>query len=136
MSAVLRADGAEFDVERFCAGSGLTPDRVYRRGVPDRPGGRVPERSGLSVLVSDAPFHDFPGQVREAVGFLSEHAGEVARLVAFPGVEGVYLDFGLAWREVAAQPDRLPPELVRAAGSLGLGIDLSHYPITDAPPET
>ena len=45
----------------------------------------------------------------------------------WPGVEAVDLDFGFERRDVAVQCDRLPPALVRLAGSLGLGIELSQY---------
>ncbi len=50
------------------------------------------------------------------------------RPVEWPGVQAVDLDFGIERRDVAVQCDRLPPELVRLAGSLGLGIELSQYP--------
>lgn len=82
--------------------------------------------------MSEAPFTDLPGQVQDAMAFLADHAVEVARLVAFPGVEEVVLDFGVARRDVAVQTDRLPTELIRAAGRLGLGVDLSSYPTEEA----
>ena len=131
MSTILRADGETFDVDAFIAGTDWRVDRVYRRGeprLPSKPGRGTSERSGLSVLVSAAGLHDFPAQLRDAAAFLETYAGEIRRLVAFPGVAGVSLDFAVAWRDVAAEFNSFPPELVRLAGACGIGLDLSHYP--------
>jgi hypothetical protein len=41
-----------------------------------------------------------------------------------PGVDGVGLDFGIVWRQdTVTQTDSLPPELIRFAGELGLGVE-------------
>jgi len=132
MSAVLRVCGRDFDVDRYCAQGALAPCAVYRRGEPvypaSQPHGRRNEQSGVHIAVSDAAFEEFPRQVEEAVVFLRTHYEEVRQLVQFPGVELAYLDFGVARREVEVQCDYLPPELVRLAGELGLGIELSQYP--------
>ncbi len=65
--------------------------------------------------------------------FLRSEAKQVRRLVEWPGVEGVTLDFGIEWRDVAAHCDHLPAELVRLAGELGLALEVSHYPISAEP---
>lgn len=41
------------------------------------------------------------------------------------------LDFGVAWRNVIAQSDYLPPTLIIIAGELGIGIEISHYPVEE-----
>jgi hypothetical protein len=133
MSAVLRAYGANFDVDAFLAGCRLSVCAVKRRGEPvfpaSQPNGRRHEQSGVHVLTSDADFREFGRQVEESVAFLQGNSAELRKLCEFPGVERVTLDFGIARRdEVAVQYDHLPAELVRLAGSLGLGIELSHYP--------
>ena len=132
MSALLRAHGEDFDVDAFVAASRLKVCAVWRRGEPVfaalQPNGRKHQRSGVNVLASDADFNDFPRQVEEALGFLLDRADEVRRLCAWPGVEGAYIDFGVERRDVAVQCDHLPPDLIRAAGLLGLGIELSQYP--------
>ena len=46
-----------------------------------------------------------------------------------PSVEIATLDFGISQRDVAAQFDYFQPELVRIAGKLGLGLELSQYSI-------
>ncbi len=134
MSAVLRAYGVEFDVDAFLNGCTLPVCAVKRRGElhhpAGRPDGRRHDRSGVHVSVSDADFDAFPQQVAEAIAFLRAEAEQIRRLCEFPGVEDITLDFGITRRDVAAQFDYLPPELVRLAGSLGLGIELSQFPAT------
>jgi hypothetical protein len=140
MSAVLRAYGADFDVDVFLAGFTLPVCAVKRRGEPvapaSRPHGRVHERSGVHVVVSDADFEEFPRQVEDATAFLRAEFEQIRRLCHYPGVEGVTLDFGIARRDVAVQCDYLPPELVQVAGSLGLGIELSQYPARQTSSDT
>jgi hypothetical protein len=132
MPAVLRAYGADFDVDAFLADSTLSVCAVKRRGEPvypkSQPNGRRHEQSGVHVSASDADFSEFRRQVEESVAFLRDNAAEIRRLCEFVGVEGVTLDFGIARRDVSIQCDHLPAELIRLAGSLGLEIELSHYP--------
>jgi hypothetical protein len=139
MSAVLRAYGADFDVDTFLAACTLQVVAVKRRGEPvspaTQPDGRRHERSGVHVAASDASLEEFPRQAQETTEFLRTEFEQIRRLCAFPGVEDVTLDFGIARRDVAVQCDFLPPELVRLAGSLGLGIEISHYPALVAAPD-
>jgi hypothetical protein len=44
-------------------------------------------------------------------------------------VETVTLDFGVVWRDVAAQSDAFPEELIALAAKCRLGLELSHYPV-------
>ena len=136
MAAVLRAYGADFDVDAFLVGCTLPVCTVKCRGEPvlpaSQPGGRRHQWSGVHMSVSDADFSKFPRQVAEATAFLRAEAEQVRRLCQWPGVEEVTLDFGVERRDVAVQCDFLPPELVRLAGSLGLGIELSQYPPLEA----
>jgi hypothetical protein len=138
MAAVLRASGPDFDVDAFVAGSDWDDSTVYRRGEALFPNSRRNERqhpeSGLNFVVSEAGFHEFPKQIEDAIQFLNDSASEVQRLVAFPGVTAVVLDFGIAWRDVVAQSDRFPAELVRLAGSCGIALELSHYPVSNGAP--
>lgn len=131
MPAVLRAYGGDFDVDALLAGCTLPVCAVKRHGKPvfpaSQPNGRQHDRSGVHVTASDADFSEFPRQVAEATAFLQAEFEQVRRLCAWPGVEAVDLDFGIERRDVAVQCDRLPPALIRLAGSLGLGIELSQY---------
>ncbi len=127
---VLRASGIEFDVDGFLRVSSLAPCAVHRRGTPRLPG-RVHESSGFNIAVSDASWSDLPSQIADAEQFLSRHSREIERLMRFPGVEGAVLDFPVNLRigdGVVAQFDRFPASLVRAAGRLGLSLELSIYP--------
>ena len=135
MAAVLRASGEDFDPEGFVATSPFQPSHVYRKGEPmfpaSQPEGRRNDRSGLNLVVSEADFDEFPRQVREAAAFLHDHRSELARLRDFRGVDDLTLDFGIARRDVVVQNDYFPPELLRIAGELGMGIELSQYPVGD-----
>src|ERR687898_774193 len=106
MSCILRASGRAFDVDRYLTRSSFRAIAVHRRGAPvfpaSQPDGRKHERSGCNIEVSQRGFSDFPGQVRDAVRFLKENAAAVRLLRRFPGVESLALDFGVAWRDVAA----------------------------------
>jgi hypothetical protein len=132
VAAILRAYGADFDVDSFLQGCTLQVCAVKRFGEPvfpaSQPSGRKHDRSGVHILVSNAEFEEFPRQVAEAIEFLNVNGEEVKRLRQFPGVDGVTLDFGIARRDVLAQYDRFPAPLVRLAGSLDLDIELSQYP--------
>jgi len=135
MSAVLRVSGVAFDPDRFCAGSGLDPCKLYRKGErvfpASRPDGRRNDKSGINVVASDAGFNEFPRQVEEATAFLVAHRADLARLRSFPGVEDMTLDFGIPRRDVVVHSDYLPPALLRLSGELGIGIELSYYPVGD-----
>jgi hypothetical protein len=133
MSCILRAYGRRFDVERYLVRSRFRPIAVHRRGAPvfpaSQPKGRKYERSGCSIEVSRRDFHDFAGQLRDAVRFLRANAAAVRALRRFPGVESAILDFGVAWRDVAAHGDVLPEDLIELAGRCHLSLKLSHYPV-------
>lgn len=82
--------------------------------------------------MSDSDFHHFDDSVNSVTRFLDRHQVELRTILAFPGVQGASLDFDLAWRDEAVmQTDRLPASLLALAGRLGLGIDLSHYVISE-----
>jgi hypothetical protein len=96
-----------------------------------QPNGRRHEQSGIHVSASAADFDEFPKQVGETTAFLQREFEQLMRLCRFPGVTSVTLDFGIERRDVAVQCDYLPPDLMRLASSLGIGIELSQYPISD-----
>lgn len=73
---------------------------------------------------------EFPVQVKEATEFLKRHEKDIETIVAFPNVEAA-LDFGIELKRDFLNCDYLPPELLRLAGNLGIGIELSHYAPTE-----
>ena len=125
---VLHVSGEHFDVDTFLAQSSLRPYRIHHRGEARRRAGVFPD-SGLSLNISDADGQ-LPEEVSDSIRFLTEHESELRRLQSFPGVTDLRLDFGYYAREVAAQFDYLPPELLTRAGSLGIGIELSLYHVS------
>jgi hypothetical protein len=136
LGCVLRAFGAEFEPDVFLKGSTLIATKVWRKGDTrlrdGRKGAAVQVTAGINVGISDADLGDLRQQVQDAIGFLQSNREELVRLTSFPGVEDVWLDFGIAWRQdVVTQTDSLSPNLVRLAGELGLGVEISHYPVSD-----
>ena len=132
MSCVLRASGVDFAVDEFLAGSAISPIAVFRRGEPrlpaSQPEGPKLSASGLHIVVSDADFSKLRVQIEDAIHFLEQNRSELARLVAFPGVGNVSLDFGIEERGVAAQSEHFPPNLLRIAGNLGIWLKFTLYP--------
>jgi hypothetical protein len=135
MSAILRASGPGFDIDAFIVDCKWDIANMCHNGEAmfpaTQPDGRKHEESGLCVVVSDAGFDEFAEQLEDAVEFLMESADEVRRLVGFPGVTGVVLDFGIEWRDVVVQADQFPVELIRLAGACGISLGMSHYPPCD-----
>jgi hypothetical protein len=128
MSCVFRASGQSFEVDAFLRESALSAHPVFRRGSPRLPGsGSLASTSGFNVAVSDAEFDNLREQIDDALAFVRRHEAEIRRLRSFPGVETVCLDFGVPWRDVVAQTDTFPPELLRVMGDLGIELTVSHY---------
>ena len=138
MGCVLRAIGTEFDVDAFLKDSPLSTEPAFRRGeprVPGLPNGPARAASGFNVAVSQAGLDDLSAQVEDALRFLDENEDELRRLAAFPGVEEVCLDFAVRRRDVVAQSDLLPAELLWRAGALDIDLVLTHYAISEAAAE-
>lgn len=131
MSCILRVWGTDLAIDDLSKATSLNPYRIDRRGEPRRQPGRVFDRSCAHFEVSDLGFQEFEGQIKDAVAYLERNLVDLGVLLGFPGVQGAALDFGLAWRDAAAQTDELPARLLALSGNLGIGIDLSHYPISE-----
>ena len=113
MSCVLRIATLELSK------SGLVPYRV--------------ENGTAHFQVSLAGFEDLGAQITDAIAFLDSNEEQLRKAMSHPGANGV-LDFAVEWREAAIQCNRFSSELVRAAGRLGLALELSHYPGGEVPP--
>jgi len=132
---VLRASGIEFEVDRFLRKTPFTPCAVFRRGTSrsQNSSGPINKISGFNLVISNAPRDDLPAQVAEAEQFLAEHTREIRRLVRFPGLEGVGLDFAIHRRAAdaaIAQFYCFPASFVRTVARLGLSLELSLYPVS------
>ncbi len=141
---VLRVSGEQFDVDEFMRDSNLSPYQIFHKGER-----RFPESSrnktcfdvsGLKIDVSKREWDDLPGQIDDAISFLRRFHDELERLVGFPNVEDVRLDFPYELRigrlGIVGQCDYLPSTLLREAGNLGIGIELSLYPAGDETDES
>lgn len=130
---MLRAIGRDFDVDEFLKESPLPHESVFHRGESRLPGppGTKSTASGFNGSVSAADLHDLDTQVQDAAHFLHEHEDELRRLGRFPGVEEVCLDFGIAWRDVAAQSDVFPADLLWQAGALDIDLVVTHYAVAE-----
>ncbi len=91
--------------------------------------------SGFNVVVSNATWTDLPGQISDACAFLEQHADELHALMLLKTIEDVRLDFPSELRigknDVVFQFDYFPPALLKAAGNLGVGVELSTYPCSE-----
>lgn len=133
MPCVLRASGKNFKSDQFAKSTSLPICAVYRKGdskIPKKINRKRWSTSGINVEVSNADF-DNPGeQVNDALKFLDKYKKELKRLAKYPGVEFMTLDFGFAQLDVVAQYEYFPPELLQAAGQLGIGLEISLYQIS------
>jgi hypothetical protein len=132
---VLRVTGKNFDAEAFLRNSSLKPYKVFRSGDPrtmSSAEGSVHMESGFNVNVSDAAWTDLSQQISDACTFLGQYTHELQLLTSLGTVEDIRLDFPsylrIGTNEVVAQFDYFPPELLKSAGNLGIGIELSTYP--------
>ncbi len=83
------------------------------------------------MAVSEAPWSDLRTHVSDACTFLDRHVDAIRGLKAGGAVEDMRLDFPVDLRigkNVLAQFEFFPPELVQKAGELGLGLEISIYP--------
>ena len=85
------------------------------------------EKGCAHFSVSQCDFDDFPGQLRDALAFLSANAADVTFLMGSAEAAGV-LDFAVEFRDEGFQFRTFPPTLVRQAGAMGLSLELSLYP--------
>ena len=124
---VLRVASADFQVDDFLKTSTLHPCNVYRRAEPRGQTGKLNNKTGMTVIVSEANGDELAQQVQDAAAFLEQNRGEINRLRSYVGNEGITLDFGIWSKEVLGQYNYLPPRLLRLAGELEVGIELSIY---------
>ena len=131
MTCILRVSGKQFASRSFARRTTLPVVSAYVRGEPrlprTNPKGKKHTTSCVNIEVSAAGFTNLKRQIRDAVSFLGRNRLALRRLARIRGVEQLTLDFGVTDRAVAAQFDYFPPDLIAAAGSLGIGIEVSRY---------
>jgi hypothetical protein len=132
MSCVLRIDGINFKVDEYLQSTDLKPYRIYRKGEKIKVGKVKFEKSnGCCFDLSTADFNNFKQQRKDAIKFLKTHFDQLNKVFSFglTEYENPTIDFGITTRmhEFAVQCDYLEPELLKLAGNLNFGIELSQY---------
>ena len=84
------------------------------------------DRGCAHFFVSKCDSDDFPGQVHDALAFLSVKKSDVVSLMRSEGATGV-LDFAVEAQTDGFQFWVFPPALVAQAGSIGLALEISLY---------
>ena len=127
---VLRAAGDEFEPREFLSRSSFKACNVFVAGER-RGSASVWSTSGFTVDVSSASGEELEKQIEDALEFLDQYRDELSRLVNTRGLTDLNLDFGVNRRDVFVQSIYLPPELLKVAGSLQVGIEVSIYGADD-----
>jgi hypothetical protein len=135
MACVLRAIGESFDVDAFLSESAFPRAKPFHRGEPGsgEAGANQLAMSGFNLPVSDAGLDDLDRQIEDATRFLREHEDELRRLSSFDGLEEVCLDFGIRRRNVVAQTDVFPADLLWQTGALDIDLVVTHYAVDEDP---
>ena len=90
------------------------------------PGVTRSEQGILFVVVSDREA--LSDQIENAVAFLERHEAALSSLAVWPGVEALWLDFGLWQRDAPYDSASFPPHLLSALGSANVRLTVSFYP--------
>ena len=123
---VLRASGDEFEPQDFLASSSFKVCNVFRKG-DSRGKASIWNTSGFTVEVSAASGSELAKQIQDALEFLRINRDEVVRLTDCARLEDIRLDFGVSRKNGFLQCNYLPPELLKLAGALKIGIEISIY---------
>ena len=134
MSCILRIEGENFKVHEFIAETNLEPYIAFIKGDKlgfKRRGIDIYESNGCSFELSNAEFDKFDLQKKDALEFLEKHFDKLKLLFEF-GLEKneiPTIDFGIFTRmfDVQIQSDYLEPKLLKLAGELNFGIEISQY---------
>jgi len=122
---ILRVSAKDFDVDAFLSVTTFKPYRVDHQGQAYGRRGKIYQNSGFCVDVSR--HEELKQQIPDAIHFLKENHAELQRVNEASSKISMTLDFGHCARDVGAQFDYLPPELLLLAGSLNNGIEISLY---------
>ena len=134
MSCVLRIEGKNFKVNEFIDQTNLKPYIKYLKGEKlgfIRRGIDIHQINGCSFDLSKAEFDRFDLQKIDAINFLEKYFDKLKLLSEFGLQEDEIpiIDFAIFTKmfEVAVQSDYLEPKLLKLAGDLNFGIEISQY---------
>ena len=129
---VLRVTSKAASFSGFLKNSQLPVYLSYEKGDLRDLGKRRPyEDYGFYCDVSEREWTDLLGQIGDAIVFLRKHEDELRRLITMHVIDDIRFDFPYSCQldeRMFLQSNYLPPEFLRLAGSLGIGVELSLYP--------
>jgi len=137
---VFSAVGDFFNVEEYLATVSMDTLDVFIKGQQRsrrRPRASRPfKASGFTIGVSDS--NDVKKQIDDALKFISRETSALLKLKEWAGVTERRLDFGCTLSigkidpssggEIMVQCEYFPAALLKIAGDLGIGIEVSIYP--------
>ena len=133
MSCILRIDGKSFNVDDFLKSTGLKPYKIFRIGEKIKIGKKkVEDSNGCSFDLSKADFKNFEQLKKDAAEFLKINFEQLKTVFSFGllAEENPIIDFGITTKmhEVFfVHSNYLQPELLKLAGNLNFGIEISQY---------
>jgi len=104
----------------------FSPDEFLRERP--LPGVTRCERGILLVVVGAHGREALSEQIEDALAFLERQQAAVSALVAWPGVETLWLDFGLWRHDGPYDSASFPPQLLTALGSANVRLTVSFCP--------
>ena len=132
MSCVFRIGGDELELGSLL---NLLPEPVKTFQKGEMQGRRVIQKNGANYLVSEAEFDKFNEQKSDAISYLRKNSARLKMVMSLPSLESACLDFGVEEKDTFTQSSYLEPELLKLAGGLGVGIEISIYPCNDSEEE-
>ena len=107
----------------------------HEKGDQPKVGIKSPyEDFGFSSEVSGGEWDDLAGQFEDAFNFLKKYEPQIQNLIRQYSIDDIRLDFPYECRldeQIFIQSDYLTPDLLYIAGKLGIGIELSHYAVSE-----
>jgi len=80
------------------------------------------------LVASEADFSDLDRQVQDVNAFMQRNTSWLQALVLYPGADFTSFDFGVEVPSGTVIPSvYFPPDLVKAAGHIGIGLQASIY---------
>ena len=140
MSCILIIEGSEFDVSGFLKETELEPYEKHIKGEkrPFKKLNKPPiyDTSGCRFDLSKADFNEFENQRKDVVKFLNQNFEKLKKLEKYGLNKNEIPVIGFAIENQMAdfwcQTESFEPELLKLAGNLNIGIEISLYhPATD-----
>jgi hypothetical protein len=129
MSCMLRAEGSKkavLQLREMWKAQNVSYYIKGERRFPKNPTSKLNNYSGIGALVSEADFDRVDLQVKDAVKYLKKNEGILKKLGDLRFKE-MKIDFGIEKRNVWAQFEFFPPTLLKLAGNLNIGLEISLY---------